>query len=56
MTKRLSKKTRLARERFQLAVTEYLVSKYSSFPRREFRFAVDLRGIGKLFDFNQANQ
>ena len=37
-------------------LTEYLVSKYSGFPRREFRFAVDLRGIGKLFDFNQANQ
>jgi hypothetical protein len=37
-------------------LTEYLVSQYSSFPRREFRFAVDLRGIGKLFDFNQANQ
>ncbi len=37
-------------------LTEYLVSEYSAFPRREFRFAVDLRGIGKLFDFNQANQ
>jgi lipopolysaccharide assembly outer membrane protein LptD (OstA) len=37
-------------------LAEYLVSKYSAFPRREFRFAVDLRGIGKLFDFNQANQ
>ncbi len=37
-------------------LTEYLVSQYSTFPRREFRFAVDLRGIGKLFDFNQANQ
>jgi hypothetical protein len=37
-------------------LTEYLVSQYSAFPRREFRFAVDLRGIGKLFDFNQANQ
>lgn len=37
-------------------LAEYLVSEYSAFPRREFRFAVDLRGIGKLFDFNQANQ
>jgi len=37
-------------------LAEYLVSQYSAFPRREFRFAVDLRGIGKLFDFNQANQ
>ena len=37
-------------------LAEYLVSEYSTFPRREFRFAVDLRGIGKLFDFNQANQ
>jgi lipopolysaccharide assembly outer membrane protein LptD (OstA) len=37
-------------------LAEYLASKYTAFPRREFRFAVDLRGIGKLFDFNQANQ
>ena len=37
-------------------LAEYMVSEYSAFPRREFRFAVDLRGIGKLFDFNQANQ
>ncbi len=37
-------------------LAEYLLSEYSAFPRREFRFAVDLRGIGKLFDFNQANQ
>jgi hypothetical protein len=37
-------------------LAEYLVSEFSAFPRREFRFAVDLRGIGKLFDFNQANQ
>jgi lipopolysaccharide assembly outer membrane protein LptD (OstA) len=36
-------------------LAEYLASKYTAFPRREFRFAVDLRGIGKLFDFNQAN-
>ncbi len=37
-------------------LAEYLSSQYTAFPRREFRFAVDLRGIGKLFDFNQANQ
>jgi hypothetical protein len=37
-------------------LAEYLVSEYSAFPRREFRIAVDLRGIGKLFDFNQANE
>jgi LPS-assembly protein len=37
-------------------LAEYLASQYTAFPRREFRFAVDLRGIGKLFDFNQANQ
>lgn len=37
-------------------LAEYLASQYTDFPRREFRFAVDLRGIGKLFDFNQANQ
>ena len=37
-------------------LAEYLASEYTAFPRREFRFAVDLRGIGKLFDFNQANQ
>ena len=37
-------------------LAEYSASKYTDFPRREFRFAVDLRGIGKLFDFNQANQ
>ncbi len=37
-------------------LAEYLLSEYSTFPRREFRIAVDLRGIGKLFDFNQANQ
>jgi hypothetical protein len=37
-------------------LAEYLQYNYSSAPRKEFRFAVDLRGIGKLFDFNQANQ
>jgi lipopolysaccharide assembly outer membrane protein LptD (OstA) len=37
-------------------LAEYLHYDYTTAPRREFRFAVDLRGIGKLFDFNQANQ
>jgi len=37
-------------------LAEYLQYNYSTAPRKEFRFAVDLRGIGKLFDFNQANQ
>jgi lipopolysaccharide assembly outer membrane protein LptD (OstA) len=37
-------------------LAEYLASQYSAFPRREIRLAVDLRGIGKLFDFNQANE
>ena len=37
-------------------LAEYLKYDYSAFPRREIRFAVDLRGIGKLFDFNQGNQ
>lgn len=37
-------------------LAEYLKYDYSAAPRKEFRFAVDLRGIGKLFDFNQANQ
>jgi len=37
-------------------LAEYLQYNYSTDPRKEFRFAVDLRGIGKLFDFNQANQ
>jgi lipopolysaccharide assembly outer membrane protein LptD (OstA) len=37
-------------------LAEYLQYNYSISPRKEFRFAVDLRGIGKLFDFNQANQ
>jgi LPS-assembly protein len=34
-------------------LTEYLINDYSAFQRKEFRFAIDLRGIGKLFDFNQ---
>lgn len=37
-------------------LAEYLQYNYTNAPRKEFRFAVDLRGIGKLFDFNQANQ
>ena len=37
-------------------LAEYLINDYSAIQRREFRFAVDLRGIGKLFDFSQANQ
>ncbi|HEX4822825.1 MAG TPA: LPS assembly protein LptD [Candidatus Polarisedimenticolaceae bacterium] len=37
-------------------LAEYLQYNYTTAPRKEFRFAVDLRGIGKLFDFNQANQ
>jgi LPS-assembly protein len=34
-------------------LAEYLVNEYTAFQRKEFRFAVDLRGIGKLFDLNQ---
>jgi LPS-assembly protein len=37
-------------------LVEYLQYNYSTAPRKDFRFAVDLRGIGKLFDFNQGNQ
>ncbi|HZN53880.1 MAG TPA: LPS assembly protein LptD [Candidatus Polarisedimenticolaceae bacterium] len=37
-------------------LAEYLKYDYTTAPRREIRFAVDLRGIGKLFDFNQGNQ
>lgn len=37
-------------------LAEYLTNEYTSVQRNEFRFAVDLRGIGKLFDFSQAYQ
>jgi LPS-assembly protein len=37
-------------------LTEYLINDYTAIQRREFRFAIDLRGIGKLFDFNQGIQ
>jgi hypothetical protein len=34
-------------------LAEYLINDYTALARKEFRFAIDLRGIGKLFDFNQ---
>ena len=34
-------------------LAEYLKNDYTAFARKEFRFAIDLRGIGKLLDFNQ---
>jgi LPS-assembly protein len=37
-------------------LAEYLVNQYTAVQRNEFRFAVDLRGIGKLFDFSQGYQ
>jgi len=37
-------------------LAEYLTNQYTSVQRNEFRFAVDLRGIGKLFDFSQGYQ
>jgi len=37
-------------------LAEYLVNDYTAVQRNEFRFAVDLRGIGKLFDFSQGYQ
>ena len=37
-------------------LAEYLINEYTSVQRNEFRIAVDLRGIGKLFDFSQGYQ